>query len=114
MTRISNSEQVLAVVRAQLQRMAKRDKAGSKGRTEKAETKALGTRQMIDALNAIEGLSDEDFTRGLVRALLTEEFGEKVANSPEFQSVVDRTAAAMRSDEATRAMFAEVRSGSRR
>ncbi len=48
----------------------------------------MSSRQMVEALNAIDGLSNEDFTKAFVCALLTEEFGEKVANSPEFQSVV--------------------------
>jgi hypothetical protein len=114
MTRISNSEAVLAAVRAQLQRMAKRDKAGAAskaGAAHKADVKSMTSRQMVDALAAIEGLSEEDFTRGFVRALLTEEFGEKLANSAEFQNVVDRTSAALREDGEVRAMLAQVRSG---
>ncbi|MEO0812637.1 MAG: hypothetical protein AAFY60_07220 [Myxococcota bacterium] len=66
---------------------------------------------MVDALAGIEGLSEEDFTRGFVRALLTEEFGEKVANSAEFQSVVDRTASTLREDADVRAMLASLRGG---
>ncbi len=109
MTRISNSEQVLAIVRAQLQRMAKRGKADKSGRTEKADTKPLDTRQTIEALGAIEGLSDEDFARGLVSTLLIEEFGEQIANSPGFQGVVDRTVGVLREDTAVRATLAEMR-----
>ena len=40
---------------------------------------------MVKALDAIEGLSEEDFTRGFVGALLTEEFGEKLGQSAGFQ-----------------------------
>ncbi len=109
MTRISNSEQVLALVRAQLQRMAKREKTGAKARSTKANTEALSSREMIDALAAIDGLSQDDFVRGFVRALLTEEFGESIANSPEFQSVVDRTAGAIRDDRQVAEMLREVR-----
>ena len=46
-----------------------------------------------------------------MRALLTEEFGEKVANSAEFQSVVDRTADALRGDAQVRVMLLKMRSG---
>ncbi len=109
MTRISNSEQVLAIVRAQLQRMAKRGKADKSGRTEKADTKPLDTRQTIEALGAIEGLSDEDFARGLVNTLLIEEFGETIANSPAFHAAVDRTVTALRGDDAVRARLDALR-----
>ena len=111
MTRISNSEAVLAVVRAQLQRMAKSRKSSAGAPASKAEAKTMSSRQMVDALAGIEGLAEEDFTRGFVLALLTEEFGEKVANSAEFQSVVDRTADALRGDAQVRVMLLKMRSG---
>lgn len=109
MTRISNSEAVLAIVRAQLQRMAKSGKAGKTARTAKTETKSLSSRQMVRALDAIEGLSEEDFTRGFVRALLTEELGEKLSQSAGFQSVVDRTASALREDADVRNILTTLR-----
>ncbi|MEM1051671.1 MAG: hypothetical protein AAGI28_06195 [Pseudomonadota bacterium] len=111
MTRITNSDQVIAAIRAQLQRMAKRGKAEATSKTAKAEARSMNTRQMVDALAAIEGLSEEDFTRGFVRALLTEEFGESLANSPGFQSVIDRTAASIASDKELSAMMSNLRRG---
>lgn len=112
MTRITNSEQVLAAVRAQLQRMAKRGKTGQTSHAAKPEAKSMDTRQMVDALAAIEGLSDEDFARGFVRALLTEEFGEKVANSAGFQSVIDKTTAVISADPELRKRLAQLRTAS--
>lgn len=109
MTRISNSEQVLAIVRAQLQRMAKRGKADKSGRTEKADTKPLDTRQTIEALCAVKGLSDEDFARGLVSTLLIEEFGETIANAPAFHAAVEKTVAALRADDSVRARLDAMR-----
>ena len=73
------------------------------------DAKTMSRRQMVDALAGIEGLSEEDFTRGFVRALLTEKFGEKVASSAEFQSVVDRTADALREHAEVTAMLASLR-----
>ena len=73
------------------------------------DAKTMSSRQMVDALAGIEGLSEEDFTRGFVRALLTEEFGEKLANSAGFQSVVDRTADALREHAEVTAMLASLR-----
>ncbi len=111
MTRITNSDQVIAAVRAQLQRMAKKGKADTTARTAKTRSKSMNTRQMVDALAAIEGLTEDDFTRGFVRALLTEEFGEKLANSPEFQSVIDRTSTSIMADAETRALLSTLRQG---
>ena len=111
MTRITNSEQVMAAVRAQLERMAKRNKAAAAGKTAKPEVNSMNARQMVETLSAIEGLSEEDFTRGFIRALLTEEFGEKIANSPEFQRVIDRTAKSMMADREVRRLLGTARSG---
>ena len=71
----------------------------------------MNTHQMVDALAAIEGLSKEDFTKGFVRALLTEEFGEKLSQSAGFQSVVDRTADTLREDAEVCVMLADLRGG---
>ena len=111
MTRITNSDQVIAAIRAQLQRMAKSGKADRTARTAKVEARSMNTRQMVDALAAIEGLSEDDFTRGFVRALLTEEFGESIANSPGFQNVIDRTAASIAGDKDVRTMLDNLRQG---
>jgi len=111
MTRITNSEQVIAAIRAQLQRMAKRGKSDSTARTAKPEARSMSTRQMVDALAAIEGLSEDDFRRGFVRALLTEEFGESLANSSGFQSVIERTAASIAGDQEISSMLEGVRKG---
>ena len=66
---------------------------------------------MVKALDAIEGLSEEDFTRGFVGALLTEEFGEKLSQSAGFQSVVARTADTLREDAEVCVMLADLRGG---
>lgn len=111
MTRITNSEQVIAAVRAQLQRLAKRDKSTAASRTAKPDAKSMSTKQMVEALGAIEGLTEDDFTKGFVRAILTEEFGEKLANSPGFQGVIDRTAETLVTDLETRALLRDLRQG---
>lgn len=111
MTRITNSDQVIAAIRAQLQRMAKRSTIQASAKTAKPDARSMNTRQMVDALAAIEGLSEDDFTRGFVRALLTEEFGESIANSPGFQGVIDKTAATIGSDKEVSAMLDNLRRG---
>lgn len=111
MTRITNSDQVIAAIRAQLQRLAKSRKSEATARTAKPEARSMGMREMVDALAAIDGLSEEDFRRGFVRALLTEEFGESVANSAGFQSVIDKTAASIATDREVNQMLNALRKG---
>lgn len=111
MTRITNSDQVIAAIRAQLQRMAKRGKADATARTAKPEARSMNTRQMVDALASIEGLSEDDFRRGFVRALLTEEFGESVANTSGFQTVIEKTAASIASDREVSNLLEKLRKG---
>lgn len=111
MTRISNSDQVLAIVRAQLQRMAKRggaSKGDKTGRADKLTSPTMNSRQTIEALAQIEGLSEEAFAQALVRALLLEEFGEGFANSARFQAVVERTAKAIGEDAVLKAELARL------
>ena len=109
MTRVGNTEQVMALVRNQLQRMAKREKTAKSQKTAKPEARTLSSRERVEALGAIRDLSDDDFAQGFVRALLGEEFGETVTASPGFQQVVERTAGMMRRDPETAALLQRVR-----
>ncbi|GAA4044816.1 hypothetical protein [Parerythrobacter jejuensis] len=109
MTRVGNTEQVMALVRNQLQRMARREKSEKTQKAGKPEARTLTSRERVQALNAIKDLSEEDFTQSFVRAMLSEEFGEKVSNSPGFQQVIERTASAMRADSEIAALLNRVR-----
>ena len=93
MTRITNNDQILALVRSQLQRMAKRDKSARSSRTgAAAATQTLSGRQKVETLASIEDLSERELAEGFVRIVLAEEFGETIAATPGFQRVVERTA----------------------
>ena len=109
MTRITNSEQVMALVRNQLQRMSKRERAGKTQKTQKTESRGLTQQERVIALGAVRDLSDEDFTQGFVRALLSEEFGDTVSHSPQFQKIVERTTEAMRADPEIAALLKTMR-----
>ncbi|HTN14544.1 MAG TPA: hypothetical protein VL094_07035 [Sphingomonadaceae bacterium] len=86
MTRISNVDQVLMLLRQQLQRLDKSTR-NRKG----AAASAAGTQRRPPAAGRVEAvlrtddLSDEDLARTLVSALLVDEFGEAAANDPAFQ-----------------------------
>lgn len=109
MTRVGNTEQIMALVRNQLQRMSKREKSTKTQQVRKTENKPLNQRERVQALAAIEDLSSEDFSQGFVRALLSEEFGPEVSHSPAFQQVVEKTAAAMEADPQIASLIRQVR-----
>lgn len=109
MTRITNSEQILAIIRSQLQRMSERTRAEASGKTGRSAPKRMTSTERLVALNAIEGLTEDEFARGLIRSLLEDEFGEKLGNSPRFLDLVDRTATIMQSDPQAAALLRQVR-----
>lgn len=86
MTRISNSDHVLVLLREQLQKLG-RTRRESAGRA--AEVRG-STPRPIARLQAMATPDEgEEFRRTLVRAILTEEMGEAMANDPAFHAVVD-------------------------
>jgi hypothetical protein len=86
MTRISNSDHVLVLLREQLQKLGRTRKEDA-GRA--AEVRG-STPRPIARLQAMAPPEEGDeFRRTLVRAILTEEMGEAMANDPAFLAVVD-------------------------
>ena len=110
MTRIANTDQILALVRSQLQRMSRQSRRGSAEKVKGKDPHRLSSSERLAALKQIEDLSDDDFARGLVRSLLTEELGEKVSNSAGFFHLVDRTTAILQGDAQTAALLRRIRS----
>ena len=116
MVTIGNVDQVMALVRNQLERMARDRKVGLAGsKAAKAETGKAGAastgKTRLQALNSLADLPAEEFDRVLVGALLSHEFGEDVAQDPRFKAIVDRTAQLMRDDPELAAAMREVRAG---
>ena len=86
MTRISNTDQVLLLLREQLQKIGQ----NRKERTSRGGPVRRSTPRPIARLQAMGSYEEgEEFRRTLVRAILTEEMGEAMANDPSFQAVVD-------------------------
>ncbi|MCB5423821.1 hypothetical protein H0274_01010 [Altererythrobacter sp. CC-YST694] len=85
MTRINQVDQVLLLLRQQLQRLDKSGRA-RKG----SASSATGVQRRSPAAGRVEAvlraddLSDEDLARTLISALLVDEFGEAAANDPAF------------------------------
>ena len=86
MTRVSSSDHVLVLLREQLQKLGRTRKETA---SKTAEVRG-STPRPIARLQAMGSLEEgEEFRRTLVRAILTEEMGEAMANVSAFQSVVD-------------------------
>jgi hypothetical protein len=100
MTRITNADQVLMLLRAHLERAQR----SSRKRTETGKAKP-GPLDRVKQLAQVEGLSDADIARALIAGLLSEEFGASFAAEPRFQSVVEDVRRLIDSDENGRALM---------
>ena len=88
MTRVNGSDHVLLLLRERLQKM-ERDRSGTASRAARGRGVTPGATQRLQALAGIASIPPDEFKRTLVRALLSEEMGDGVANDPDFQSVAD-------------------------
>lgn len=76
---------MLLLLREQLQRLD-RTRGAPAGRT---NGKSKPTPAPMARLQTLGEVTDKEFKRTLVRALLAERMGEGVANDPAFQTVID-------------------------
>lgn len=106
---IGNVDQVMALVRNQLERMNRDKRIQSTGKSNRAGPSRATDKSRLQALSNLSDLPDGEFERLLVGALLSREFGEEVAQDPRFQSVIDRTWQIMRDDPELLAAIREVR-----
>ena len=88
MTRVNNTDQVLLLLREQLQRLGK-SKAGRGARAGSTASATGRPLARLQQLAALDQLSDEDFRRNLVRAVLTEQWGEGASNDPAFLAIAE-------------------------
>ena len=100
MTRITQSDQIVLLLRQQLQRVAGRKDVRRKERIGKSAT-GENTGLRVEALAALRGLPQEDVERALLRMLLIDEMGEAIGNDPKFQGVIDRVHRLIKSDRET-------------
>ena len=88
MTRVSGTDHVLLLLRERLQRLD-RSRGRGAGRTRGGRSPTQAPLARLQALAALDELPGEELRRTLVRAILSEELGEEVANDPSFQAVSD-------------------------
>ena len=91
MTRINNTDQIMALLRHQLQRMAKPDGARKTAKPSSADKETTSSAvHRISALTRNENLSEEDFERAFIRALLIDELGEALAEDHRFDRIANQ------------------------
>jgi hypothetical protein len=90
MTRVGNVDQVLLLLREQLQRSGRSRGAASKARAGRAEASSARPLDRVRALAALDTLEEDDLRRAVVRGLLAEQFGEAVGNDPALIAIVDQ------------------------
>lgn len=103
MTRISNTDQIMALLRHQLQRM---EKSNQSGRTKPASktrgNTASGAVTRLSALAHDESLPREAFERAFIRALLMDELGQALAEDHRFERIANDVHRLVKSDTQTR------------
>lgn len=111
MVMIGNVDQVMALVRGQLERMSRDKRLAATTKAGRGDAPRATGKSRLQALSNLGDLPDGEFERLLVGALLAREFGEDVAQDPRFQSLVDKTARIMADDPELRTALREVRQG---
>ena len=89
MTRIGNVDQVLLLLREQLERSGRGRNAERSASTARSTAATAPPLERARALAALDGLPEEEVRRAVVRGLLLDAFGESMSNDPAFQSVID-------------------------
>ena len=105
MTRINSSEQVLQLLRAQLQRIEREKRLHKSAGPSKAKKERSSTAGRMQLLTRLDALSDEEKGRLFVTTILTREFGESVHNDPKFLSISAQVYDALSRDEAGRTLI---------
>jgi hypothetical protein len=105
MTRITNADHVLLLLRNHLERMQKqrrkRDKTGAAGQ-KPAQANQL---ERIVRLATAEGVSEREFQQALIAGLLADELGEAVTNDAKFVRLVDDVLAVIERDKDSSALL---------
>jgi hypothetical protein len=99
MTRITNSDQILLLLRSHLQRTQRGER---KSRTTSVRRQIQqGPLDRVQNLLRHEELTDEEVRRAVVSGLLANEFGVSISNNAKFQRIVDEVLGAIKRDQAT-------------
>lgn len=105
MTRISQADQALLLLRARLQELGRsRRMPGLLAKTP-SKVAAMLPRERLVALAEFDGLSEEDRHRLFVRSLLADVFGDAFSNDAKFLSVADEVCNVLSSNDEGKVML---------
>lgn len=105
MTRISQTDQALLLLRARLQEMGRTRRAAGPVRKGADKAAPMTARERLVALGELDGLSEDDRHRLFVRSLMAEVFGVSLANDAKFLSVADDVYAVLSSNDEGRGLL---------
>ena len=108
MVSVSNVDQIMLLVRSQLNRIARDKRAASTQKTGKAKAPDTPS-SPLGAIRGLGDIDDREFDRLVVRALLIDQFGESLSGDPSFEQIADRTLSTMMSDDALKAQLFDLR-----
>lgn len=100
MTRITNADQVLMLLRIHLERAHRAERKPAK-----TPSGRPGPLARVQQMTGAEGMSEADLARALIAGLLTEEFGAEFAVEPRFQALVEDVRQIIEHDDNGRALL---------
>lgn len=89
MTRVGNVDQLLLLLREQLERTSRGRSAARNDKTGRSPAVTAAPLERARALAALDGLAEEEVRRVVVRGLLVDAFGDAMSNDPAFRAVID-------------------------
>ena len=107
MTRITNADQILALLRTQLERAEKKRATSSK--TTPSEGADAGPVERLRSATAANALPPDQFDRALIAALLTDQLGPAIANAPGFANLVEEVLTAIAADSGAKQLLLDAR-----
>lgn len=103
MTQISATDQILLLLREQLQRSGR----ARSSKTDVDQSRAATPRQRIEALAAARDLPERDFRKALVRGLLSEQLGDTLIADPAFEAITDQVLQIIEQSDEAKALLDE-------
>lgn len=105
MTRITNSDQVLNLIRAELQKMERSRKSKVRSAPVSGQDLSKSPLQRLFSAPAFHALSEEEQHRALIRGIMTEAFGPALANDARFIALAGTVYETIRESEDGRDML---------
>ncbi|MFA5711919.1 hypothetical protein [Mycolicibacterium sp.] len=109
MTRVSNIDHIVILLRQKLLERSRTSARGSASSATRSQ-EALGAQ----AVTALDTLDDRQLRRAVIQDVLAEQFGRSLTNDAEFQQIVERVTSALEEDRDAARLFSRVTAELRR